>query len=138
MKFITWWNMWQCSIQSPGLLATNSISRLRDGHQHGVARHPRAGLDPAPFGPGDEERQAVQVHRMVVDGPEVHDPDPDAFAQLADQGSDVGCGPAVDREEVELHRHRVRDGAAGQDGPFLDDQARSRDRPADRGQRGAE
>src|SRR5262249_2037011 len=25
--FIMWWGRWQCSIQSPGLLATNSTSR---------------------------------------------------------------------------------------------------------------
>ena len=27
MWFIVWWNMWQCMIQSPGLLAMNSTSR---------------------------------------------------------------------------------------------------------------
>ena len=80
MKFIMWWNMWQWSTQSPGLFATNSMSRAwATADEHVVARDPGRLRDAARLGPGDPEGQPVQVHRVVVDGAEV------------DQ---AGCAPA--------------------------------------------
>ena len=43
------------------------FAHLRHAHQHGVAGNPGRGLNPAPFRARDPERQAVKVHRVVID-----------------------------------------------------------------------
>ena len=65
--FITWWVMWQCSAQSPGSSATNSIvARAADRHEHGRLRPLRRRRDRPAVGRGDLEVVAVQVDRVVV------------------------------------------------------------------------
>ena len=86
-----------------------------------------------PSVPVTQKVSAVKVHRVVVDGAEVDEPDANPLAQLADQRRDIGAGAAVEREEVELHRHRVGDRRSRQDCPLLDDAGRNRGRRAARG-----
>ena len=84
--FITWWVMWQCSAQSPGSSATNSIVRVvPTGTSTVVSGDARDAGTAPPSVADDLERVAVQVDRVVVHRAEVAEADAHALAGLGDE-----------------------------------------------------
>ena len=94
--FIMWCGRWQCSIQSPGLFATNSISLACATPTSSVfPGMPRRLRNPAAFRSGDVERVTMNVNRMMIHA-KVDQADADTIAKADDQRRDGWPGFAVE------------------------------------------
>jgi hypothetical protein len=101
--------MWQCSGQSPGASATNSIVRVvPTGTSTVVSGNRAARRDRAAVGLDDLEGVAVDVDRVVIHRAEVGEPDAHEVAELGDERRGRRERLAVEREHVEVvHRERI-------------------------------
>ena len=120
IAFIVWCDLWQWKAQSPGLSATNSMSRVAPTGT--LRRHlAKAGArrDGAAVGAGHLEAMPVEVDRVAVHA-QVAEAHAHALALLDDER--VGARPraAVEREDVEVGHHRgVRARRARRDRPLV-------------------
>src|SRR5438552_18085946 len=97
-------------------------ARLRHSHQHGVHRNPRRFRRAPAFCAGDHELVPVQVDGVMIHS-KIDDAQPHPASQPREQRRRHRRGNSVERQPVELHRCRVRNGIARQHRPFLQDQS---------------